>query len=131
MNFAIVVRSGPLASEGSRSALRFARAVLNSGHSLERVFFHGEGTYNASSLTVGPQDEDDLTAAWAELGRQHDLDLVICVASALKRGVLDDSEAERYEKAGGGNMRPEFVISGLGQLADAALSVDRLVTFGG
>lgn len=130
MKFAIVVRSGPLASEGSRSALRFARAALASGHSLERVFFHGEGTYNASSLTVAPQDEDDLTDAWAELGRQQQLDLVICVASALKRGVLDEQEAERYEKAGA-NMRPEFVISGLGQLADAALGVDRLVTFGG
>ncbi|MCC5885996.1 MAG: sulfurtransferase complex subunit TusD [Gammaproteobacteria bacterium] len=130
MKFAIVVRAGPLASEGSRSALRFARAVLASGHSLERVFFHGEGTYNASSLTVAPQDEDDLTEAWAELGRQQQLDLVICVASALKRGVLDEREAERYDKAGA-NMRPEFVISGLGQLADAALSVDRLVTFGG
>ncbi len=130
MKFAIIVRTGPLASEGSRSALRFARAVLDNGHSLERVFFHGEGTYNASALTVVPQDEDDLTEAWADLGRQHDLDLVVCVASALKRGVLDDSEAQRYEK-GLGNMRPPFAISGLGQLADAALSVDRLVTFGG
>lgn len=130
MKFAIVVRSGPLSSQGSRSALRFAHAVLANGHDLERVFFHGDGTYNASSLTVAPQDEDDLTEAWAELGRQHGLDLVICVASALKRGMLDAGEAGRYDKACA-NIRPEFVISGLGQLADAALSVDRLVTFGG
>ncbi len=130
MQFAIVVRSGPAGSEGSRSALRFARAVLASGHELKRVFFHGEGTYNANALTVAPQDEEDLTAAWAKLGRQHELDLVICVASALKRGILDSQEASRYERAGI-SARPEFVISGLGQLADAALDADRLVTFGG
>ena len=130
MKFAIVVRSGPLSSQGSRSALRFARAVLANCHELERVFFHGDGVYNASSLTVPPQDEDDLTEAWAELGRQQNLDLVICVASALKRGMLDAGEAQRYEKAGA-SARPEFVISGLGQLTDAALNVDRLVTFGG
>jgi len=130
MKFAIVVRSGPLSSEGSRSALRFARAVLANGHAIERVFFHGDGTYNASSLTVSPQDEDDLTEAWAEFGRQQRLDLVICVASALKRGMLDAGEAGRYERAAA-SVRPEFVISGLGQLADAALTVDRLVTFGG
>lgn len=110
--------------------MRFARAVLANGHAIERVFFHGEGSYNAAALTVAPQDEDDLSEAWAELGKQHQLDLVICVASALKRGMLDSREAERYEKAGP-SMRPAFVISGLGQLTDAALTVDRLVTFGG
>lgn len=130
MDFAIVVRSGPVASEGSRSALRFARALLTAGHSLKRVFFHGEGSYNAAALTVVPQDEEDLTAAWAELGREHQLDLVICVASALERGMLDAAEAQRYELPGA-SIRPEFVISGLGQLIDAALDVDRLVTFGG
>lgn len=130
MKFALVVRASPLSSAGSRSALRFARAVLTSGHTLTRVFFHGDGTLNASALTVVPQDEEDLTAAWAELGRQHGLDLVICVASALKRGVLDQNEARRYERACA-NMRPEFTLSGLGQLIDAALDVDRLVTFGG
>lgn len=130
MRFAIVVRSGPAGSEGSRSALRFARAVLATGHELKRVFFHGDGTYNANALTVAPQDEDDLTAAWAELGHRHDLDLVICVASALKRGMLDAGEASRYERAAA-SVRPAFVISGLGQLVDAALDADRLVTFGG
>lgn len=130
MKFAIVVRSGPLSSQGSRSALRFARALLAGGHEIERVFFHGEGTYNASALTVAPQDEDDLSAAWAEFGQAHQLDLVICVASALKRGMLDTREAERYEKAAA-SVRPAFAISGLGQLTDAALTVDRLVTFGG
>lgn len=130
MKFAIVIRSGPLSSEGSRSALRFARALLARGHQLERVFFHGDGTYNAQAMTVPPQDEDDLTEAWAELGRAQQLDLVICVASALKRGILDSGEAERYDKDTA-SARPEFVVSGLGQLTDAALNVDRLVTFGG
>ncbi|MEE4301719.1 MAG: DsrE family protein, partial [Pseudomonadales bacterium] len=51
-----------------------------------------------------------------------------CVASALRRGLLDDAEAERYDR-GRGNLRPEFTLSGLGQLVDATLKADRLVTF--
>jgi len=130
MQFAIVVRSAPAAAEGSRTALHFARAALAAGHRIRRVFFHGDGVYNAASLTVVPQDEDDPGADWATLGRDHDLDLVVCVASALKRGILDPGEAQRYER-GGASMRPEFNISGLGQLVDAALGADRLITFGG
>ncbi len=130
MRIAIVVRSGPASSQSSRSALRFTQAVLDAGHDVHRVFFHGDGTYNANTLSVVPQDEEDLSASWAALGREHDLDLVICVASALKRGMLDASEADRYERPAA-SVRPEFVISGLGQLADAALDADRMVTFGG
>lgn len=130
MRFAIVVRSGPVSSEGSRSALHFARAVLAAGHEIERVFFHGDGTYNATALSVPPQDEDDVGADWAAFGREHEVDLVVCVASALKRGILDAAEARRYERPAD-SLREGFVISGLGQLADAALRADRLLTFGG
>ncbi len=130
MQIAIVVRAAPASAEGARTGLHFARAALAAGHGIRRVFFHGDGVYNAAKLTVVPQDEDDTGAGWAALGREHDLDLVICVASALKRGILDPGEAERYER-GASSMRPEFNISGLGQLVDAALGADRLVTFGG
>ena len=128
MRFSLNVLGGPADQASARSALQFARAVLDGGHEIHRVFFQGAGVHLASALTVVPQDEDDPAEAWAALGREHDLDLVVCVASALRRGLLDDAEAARYER-GRGNLRPEFTISGLGQLADAALRSDRVVTF--
>ena len=43
--------------------------------------------------------------------------------------MLDKTEAKRYEKSGA-NLDEGFTISGLGQLIDAGLNADRLVTFG-
>jgi tRNA 2-thiouridine synthesizing protein D len=43
---------------------------------------------------------------------------VVCVAAALRRGIVADSLA------------PGFRISGLGQLIDAGIKSDRLVVFG-
>ena len=51
-----------------------------------------------------------------------------CIASSLRRGLLNDAEAERYEKTAA-NLNAAFEISGLGQLIDAGLAADRTVTF--
>jgi tRNA 2-thiouridine synthesizing protein D len=129
MRFALAVHGAPALHPCARTALHFARAALDAGHGIHRVFFQGAGVHNASALVVPPQDELDVPAAWAELGRAHDLDLVVCVASALRHGLLDGAEATRYER-GCGNVRPEFDLSGLGQLVDATLQADRVITFG-
>ena len=76
----------------------------------------------------GEDEELDLYSEWRTLAEEHDLDLVVCIASALRRGVIDRTEADRYDKHAS-NMGDAFTISGLGQLIDAALNADRLVTF--
>lgn len=67
---------------------------------------------------------------WMVLAEQHGVDLVICVSSALKYGMLDQVEATRHERPGP-TSNPMFTISGLGQLVDACAHSDRLITFGG
>ena len=64
------------------------------------------------------------------LEKKYNVDLVVCIAAALKRGLLNEQEALRYEKPAF-NLAKGFEISGLGQLVDAAVISDRLVTFGG
>ena len=125
--FTLVIHASPQ-SQASTTALNFARALLAGGHSLYRLFFYQDGVYNACSMQVPPQDESDLPTAWQMLIQEHGLDAVVCVASALKRGIVDASEAERYELSAA-NLREGFVISGLGQLIDAALNSDRTVNF--
>lgn len=129
MKFAIVVHGSPYASASSWSALHFARAVLATGHDLYRVFFYHDGVYNANALMAPPQDELDLQESWSRFGHQHGVELMVCVASSLRRGLLDAAEAERYDKPAS-NLADGFEISGLGQLIDAGLNADRLVTFG-
>ncbi|SHE66179.1 tRNA 2-thiouridine synthesizing protein D [Microbulbifer donghaiensis] len=130
MKFSLAVYSAPHSSQAAASALRFARALLREGHQLYRVFFYCDGVHNGSSLSAPPQDETDLLAGWQALQQQHQLDLVVCIAAAQRRGVLSDSEASRLEKPAA-NLAAGFELAGLGQLADAVAQSDRLVTFGG
>src|SRR5690606_2422842 len=110
-------------------AYRFAQAVLAEGHSLYRIFFYQDGVHNATELSTPPQDEINVPARWLALADNHQIDLVVCIAAALRRGVLDKTEADRYEKPAA-NVAQGFTIGGLGQLLDAAVVSDRLITFG-
>jgi tRNA 2-thiouridine synthesizing protein D len=130
MKFSLLVLSAPCASEAGDSAWQFARAVLDAGHELYRIFFFDEGSYHGNALAVSPQDEADRVERWAALAAECNVDLVLCIASAVKRGMLDAGEAERHER-GAHCVHPAFTLSGLGQLVDAHIASDRLVTFGG
>ena len=130
MIYSLLVLSSPCSGQGCATAMRFAQAVLKRGHQIHRVFFLDEGTLAGASSMVTPQDEHDTASLWAELGTQHNVELILCVSSALKRGLLDAAEADRYEKSAA-TVHPAFEISGLGQLVDATLASDRMITFGG
>lgn len=129
MIFSLAIYSAPYSSQASYSAYQFAQALLQQEHQLHRIFFYQDGVYNASSLCAPPQDETNLTAAWATLATKYRIDMVVCVAAALRRGILDKEEAERYSKPAN-NLASPFSISGLGQLLEAAVVSDRLITFG-
>lgn len=129
MKFAIALFSPPHAP-ASRRALRFAEAVLAGGHEIVRLFFYRDGVYNASSALVAPQDEADLAAQWRAFVSNHQLDAVVCIAAALRRGVLNAEEAGRYGREAVSVTAP-WELSGLGQLHEAAQMADRLVCFGG
>jgi len=66
-----------------------------------------------------PQTDDrNLVALWSKLAEEHKIDLVVCIAAALRRGVKDEI------------LQDGFRISGLGQLVEAGIQADRLVVFG-
>ena len=129
MRFGIVVTEGPYTHQASDSAYRFTKAALEKGHEIYRVFFYHDGVNNATRFTVPPQDDRNLQQLWSDLAEAHKLDLVVCIAAAQRRGILDADEAKRQGKDGN-NIAPGFRISGLGQLIDAGIQADRLVTFG-
>ena len=125
----VVVHSAPYSSQAAYSAYRFTASALEAGHQVHRVFFYYDGVHASNALSTPPQDEFDLVKAWQALIEKHELDAISCVSSALKRGIMDAREAHRYEKAAA-NLAEGFVLSGLGQLVDASLSCDRVVSFG-
>jgi tRNA 2-thiouridine synthesizing protein D len=129
MIISLLILSSPASRQSAQTALSFCRAALAGGHQIYRVFFYEDGVQAGTSLTVTPQDEHNLNQEWAELIKEFQLDAVVCVASALKRGVLNSTEATRYEKSAA-NLTAGFEISGLGQWVDACLNSDRVVSFG-
>ena len=93
-------------------------------------FFYHDGVNNGTRLTVPPQDDRNIVKRWSELAAEHKLDLVVCIAAAQRRGLMDAPEAKRNGKDAD-NIAPGFRISGLGQLIEAGIQADRLVVFGG
>ena len=129
MKFAIQINEGPFTHQAADSAYQFTKAALENGHEIFRVFFYHDGVNNGTMYSVPPQDDRNVQAQWSELAEQHDLDLVVCVAAAQRRGIMDEDEAKRHGK-GASNIAPKFRISGLGQLIEAGIEADRLLVFG-
>lgn len=129
MKFVINVLSDSTAPS-TRRALRFAQAVLAAGHEIVRVFFYQEGVLTASSNLVVAQDQVDIAQQWQALIAEHKLDAVVCIAAALRRGVLDQVEAQRYQRDAV-NLAEGCELSGLGQLHDGLQQADRSINFGG
>ncbi len=118
MKFGILVNEGPFTHQASDTAYQFTKAALEKGHEIHRVFFYHDGVNNANKLSEPQSDDRNLVRLWSDLGKEHDLDLVVCVAAALRRGIKDEILAEGFH------------ISGLGQLIESGIQADRLVVFG-
>jgi tRNA 2-thiouridine synthesizing protein D len=129
MKLAVMVNEGPYQHQSADSAYQFTKAALDKGHEISRVFFYHDGVNNGTRYGVPPQDDRNITQLWSELSKKHNLDLVVCVAAAQRRGILDADEAKRHGKSGD-NIAEGFRISGLGQLIEAGIQADRLVVFG-
>jgi len=129
MKFTLVIYSAPYSFQAASSALRFAETLINEGHEIYRLFFFSDGVHNTSRMSVSAQDENNIPAQWHDLINRHELDSVACVTSAIRRGVLDSGEANRYELETA-TMNDSSEIAGLGQLIDASLNSDRVISFG-
>jgi len=131
VKLSILVNEGPYTHQASDTAYQFTKAALEKGHQIFRVFFYHDGVNNGTRLTVPPQDDRNIVKSWSELGAKYKLDLVLCIAAAQRRGILDEGEAKRHAKGeGAANVAPGFRISGLGQLIEAGIESERLVVFG-
>jgi len=129
MKLSVLVNEGPYQHQSADTAIQFTKAALEKGHDVMRVFFYHDGVNNGTRYAVPPQDDRNIAQQWTDLAAKYDLDLVICIAAAQRRGILDENEAKRQGK-NGHNMADGFRISGLGQLIEAGIQSDRMVIFG-
>lgn len=117
MKLAVLILEGPYNHEASDSAYNFIVAAVEKGHTIQGIFFYHDGVYNSTRLMEPPQDDRHIANRWSELGAKG-IDIVVCIAAAKRRGIVDDVLA------------PNIRISGLGQLTMMAIEADRIVVFG-
>ncbi len=127
LRYSILVTGAPYGTQQASAAYQFALALLARGHQLVSIFFYREGVLNGNQLSSPASDEFDLVRAWQQLSAAHQVELNVCVAAALRRGVIDHDEATQHELQA--NLQSGFSLTGLGSLAEASLSCDRLVQF--
>lgn len=123
MKFSIVIGSDPFATQSGVTALQLCRAIIAANHQVYRIFFFQQGVLQANSYSRVEGSECDLHAEWQQLATTHKIDMVACVASALKRGILDQQEAKQASS----NLSNACVLGGLGQYIDAVLNSDRVI----
>jgi len=129
MKFAFQINSSPYHNKAGFTAYRFIRCAHAEGHQILRVFFYHEGIYHAFKYSLPPDDESHLTKLWSQLAEDSQIDLVVCISAAQRRGLLHEDEAQRQGKTDNG-LAAGFRIAGLGQWLAAIIAADRVLVFG-
>ncbi|WP_404362459.1 sulfurtransferase complex subunit TusD [Marinobacter sp.] len=128
LSYTLVITGAPYTSQAPQTALEFARALIAAGHRIDRLFLYGDGVHLASALSCIPGDEPHWTNLWCDFLRTNGISAVACVASALRRGILDEKEQKRYEQDACNLVAP-FEIAGLGDWVEGVTRSDRTLYF--
>ena len=122
MSTLILITSAPT-SIHAWHALGLAQALQRKQQDF-RVFFYQDGVTVANALQWMPDDQRQLMKEWQNLS----IRLPICVSAALARGISDAENAKRHHIQEH-NLAQGFELVGLGELADAVQSTQRLIQF--
>lgn len=128
MIYTLVIFGDPHSSQGGNSAYKFAQAALKKEHSIYRVFFYFSAVEIGNSLPVTQTEQVNITEQWSKLAITHNIELILCSAVAVRRGVFDPQHAEMFNRPYS-NVNPPFNLGGLGQLTDGIFLSDRVITF--
>ena len=121
MKIGLLVLGSPVGTYSCHSAYETAVEILNQRHTLHRVFFYQDAALIGNNKSEPVNSTDRIQDDWIALAKEHNLDLTVCVSAAQRRGIVESSSES--------NLVEGFSISGLGQLVEAMLVCDRIVTF--
>jgi tRNA 2-thiouridine synthesizing protein D len=122
MSTLLLITSAPT-SIHAWHALGLAQALQRKQEDF-RVFFYQDAVMVANALQWLPDDQRQLMKEWQKLS----IRLPVCVSAALARGISDAENAKRHHIQEH-NLAQGFELVGLGELADAVQSTQRLIQF--
>ena len=115
MHYSLLITAAP-DEPAALTALHTARAVLERGHELYRVFFYRNGV----QLACLGRDSSSADS-WQQFVRDRALDATVCSGASARRGLFEQ---------GSDDLAPGFDLAGLGQWVDALAASDRILCFG-
>lgn len=126
LRYTLIMTQSPNQLETNLSAQQLAAAILNAGDIIDRVFFYQDACYTALASQIPGQGLNPSFEGWVKLHLQYNLDLQVCIANSLRRGLVDIEEGKRYQQTA--NLHSAFKLAGLGELAEACQASDRIIT---
>jgi len=115
MIYTLFVQTSPFQS--SSSAYLFAKELLQKKHQINCVFFYNEGVFTANKNIDFPVDEKPIGLFWQDLAQKHDLQLSVCLNTALRRGVAEK------------DLLSKFNFASIGIFLEFCEKADRVITF--
>lgn len=129
MQYALFVHGSPFQTKACHSAFTFAKAILDSReHQLKGVFFYQEAVFIGNKFNQNPRDEFDLQSAWQNLAKDNGIELYLCIAAAVRRGIISKEESQRYELESE-SLAPYFQLEGLGTLVSLMNDCHKIISF--
>lgn len=123
MRISALLLDDPASGDGGTAALQALGAAHARGDEIFRLFFYSHAVHVARAGA-----HPALVERWTSLACSAGAELIACSSSALRRGVLDEHEADAEGVPP--TLVPGFRLAGLGQLAEAIVSSDRLLVCG-
>jgi tRNA 2-thiouridine synthesizing protein D len=114
MLYTLVVQSSHLNNNSETMAL--ALDLINQKHQISAIFFLFDAAYTANAFIDMPTDEPNISQQWSEFAHQHQIRLVVCSASAARRGICIT------------NLAPGFNLGSIGELVESCDTADRVVS---
>lgn len=127
-SFSLILTQSPSSNVSHYLALDFATSLLTQGHGLKRVFFYQDAVYVGLNGQTPIQGQQSLMQSWLQLSRLHKFPLQLCIANAIRRGLVNKQEQERYQLPAQ-TVADGFDLVGLGELAEACQEDDRVIQF--
>lgn len=129
MQYTLLITGSPYQSKACHTALRFIHAALNKyPDSIKGVFFYEDAVLIGNQTAQPPRDEINLTKAWQEVAEQHKVPLYLCIAAAVRRGIINESESRRYQLEQH-TLAELFQLEGLGTLVDLMNTTNKIIQF--
>jgi tRNA 2-thiouridine synthesizing protein D len=126
--YSVLITSSPFHGDNALRALQFIAGVIDSGSSIDNVFFYGDGVYHTNNLMLEAGGECFSFGEWKKLSEAHNVKLLVCITAAVKRGIVSEQEAVNNGIASA-NLSAPFIQAGLGEFFTELHSCTRLVQF--